>query len=465
MVLDAASRTLSPLPDVLSHGLVAVSTFGLLSFFCSTSLFFYLTWRIISWRRKAGVKVPLNQFLVLIYNLLLADIQQSLAFLLNISSLRNNGIMVGTPTCFAQGWFVSTGDLASSVFICAIAVHTFFSVVKESRPSTKSLYTGIACCWFFVYALGAIGPIVHGKDFYVRAGAWVHPLSLNSISSLLTPSQCWINSAFQNERLWLHYFWIFVAMFSTALIYTFIVLFLRRHSVTDNHLSNSPSTTTSPLHGATPLMILYPLIYTICTAPLAAGRIYALAGHSVSLGYFCAAGTMIACNGWLDVLLYASTRADIVFSEYPPGQETGIETFAFMGKGGGRMGTVTTIEANSLGETRGRERERCQVSRMGRRSRGGDSVENLYGLGNIGVKGEVTVTVDVLPRIYSEQGQYPSSQQQQQQYSSPYHPEYQQHPQHQRHGMGMGSQDRAAMQNPASASGSWDGRSSVKSTD
>jgi hypothetical protein len=178
MVLDSDSVTLSPLPDVLSHGLVAVSTFGLLSFFCSTSLFFYLTWRLISWRVKSGRNNPPNQFLLLIYNLLLADIQQALAFLLNISSLRNNGIMVGTPTCFAQGWFVSTGDLASSVFICTIAIHTWMSVVKDYRLPTPAFYCSIGALWTFVYLMAAIGPIVHGHDFYVRASAWVSPFSL-----------------------------------------------------------------------------------------------------------------------------------------------------------------------------------------------------------------------------------------------------------------------------------------------
>ena len=173
MKLDEASSTLSPLPDVLSHGLVAVSTFGLLSFFCSTSLFIFLTYRLISWRRKSGVKEPINQFLVLIYNLLLADIQQAVAFLLNISALRNNAILVGTPTCFAQGWFVSTGDLASSVFICSIAVHTFFSIVKDYRLPTKSFHCCIAAAWLFVYVMAAIGPALHGRDFYVRASAWV----------------------------------------------------------------------------------------------------------------------------------------------------------------------------------------------------------------------------------------------------------------------------------------------------
>ena len=173
MMLSANSQTLTPLPDVLSHGLVAVSTFGLLSFFCSTSLFLYLSFRLISWRHQSHQKAPINQFLFLIYNLLLADIQQALAFLLNISALKNNGIFVGTPTCFAQGWFVSTGDLASSVFICAIACHTFLGVVKDYRLPQSAFYVVIAGCWTFVYGMAILGPALHGREFYVRASAWV----------------------------------------------------------------------------------------------------------------------------------------------------------------------------------------------------------------------------------------------------------------------------------------------------
>jgi hypothetical protein len=202
------------------------------------------------------------------------------------------------------------------------------------------------------------------------------------ICKLTNILKCWINDAFSLERLWLHYFWIFIAMFSTSLIYAFIFLYLHRRSRKD------PVSRTRVPHGATPLMILYPFIYILCTAPLAAGRIYALAGHTVSLGFFCAAGTMIACNGWLDVLLYASTRSNIVFSEYPPGEDTGLETFAFMGNRH-RLGTVTTIEARG-------ERVASRLAKGPRRSNGGDSVENLYGLDHIGVKGEVTVTVDVV---------------------------------------------------------------------
>lgn len=153
MQLDSASSTLTPLPDVLRKGLVAVSTFGLLSFFCSSSLFIYLTYRLVSWQLKSGTNEPPNQFLILIHSLLLADIQQALAFLLNTSWLHNNGIVVGTSTCFAQGWFVSTGDLASSCFILAIALHTFFAVVKDYRLPKWAFYSCLVVTWIFVYVM------------------------------------------------------------------------------------------------------------------------------------------------------------------------------------------------------------------------------------------------------------------------------------------------------------------------
>ncbi|TAQ85518.1 hypothetical protein B7494_g6174 [Chlorociboria aeruginascens] len=373
--LNADSVTLSPLPGVLSHGLVAVSTFGLLSFCCSTSLFFYLSYRLISWR-KSGKEAPTNQFLILIYNLLFADIQQSLAFLLNINTLRNNAILVGTPACFAQGWFVSTGDLASSVFICAIAVHTFLAVVKEYRLPSKAFYSIIALLWTFVYVMAIIGPAKYGPSFYVRASAW-----------------CWINSQYDSERLWLHYFWIFAFMFGTILIYAIIFAFLQYRS-RSLQVDASVIHDASVMHGgATPLMILYPAIYTVCTVPLAAGRIAALAGHDISLGYFCFAGSMIACNGWLDVLLYASTRAEIVFSPYPPGEETGLETFAFMGKGH-KLGTTTTIHASNRKTDRERDGDIRLAERTRKGSFGSASAERLYGLDKIEVKGEIFITSD-----------------------------------------------------------------------
>lgn len=132
-------------------------------------------------------------------------------------------------------------------------------------------------------------------------------------------------------------------------------------------------------------MIAYPFIYTVCTTPLAAGRIYALQGNHVGLAYFCVAGAMIASNGWLDVLLYASTRRDIVFGETLVSENTGLETFAFYGKTH-RFGNTTTIQANA---PKAKRHER----KISTRERTSESVENLY-MGDITIKGEVSVKVE-----------------------------------------------------------------------
>lgn len=55
-----------------------------------------------------------------------------------------------------------------------------------------------------------------------------------------------------------------------------------------------------------------------------------MAGAQVPLGYFCFAGAIIACNGFFDCLLFGTTRNAIIFASVVDGQETGLETFAFL---------------------------------------------------------------------------------------------------------------------------------------
>lgn len=173
LTLPAESTRLSPLPSVVRQGLTAASTVAFISFFCSTGLFSFLSYRLWTWRRRSAVHET-NQFLILIYNLLFADIQQSLAFLINVTALKNDAVEVGTSTCWAQGWFISTGDLASSIFITAIAVHTFMSICRSYRLPTFYFYAAIGALWAFVYFATLIGIGVHaGDQYYVRAGAWV----------------------------------------------------------------------------------------------------------------------------------------------------------------------------------------------------------------------------------------------------------------------------------------------------
>ncbi|KAK2053346.1 integral membrane protein [Colletotrichum caudatum] len=386
--MDPESQTLAPLPDVLHRGLTAVSLFAFLSFVSTTILLFVLTYRLVSWYSAPEPRWPHragepstdavlaeemglpetmypddskkmetkrdapNQFLMLIYNLLLADIQQSIAFALNVSWVRRNAVVTESTTCWAQGWFVSTGDLASSAFITTIAVHTYLSVVRDYRLPTWAFWTMVGSVWFFVYALAAAGVIATNNGaaeggLYVRASAW-----------------CWINVRYEAMRLYLHYLWMFASFFVTAALYILVFNHIRRtdpslrlpsspndaassagkggrdlkSGQTDAHSrpgssngSHEVAPRSSPSHaGHHPAFLIYPVIYILCTAPLALGRVISMTGKQVPLDYFCFAGAMIASNGWLDVLLFSTTRHVIMFRASPGFEETGLNTFAFM---------------------------------------------------------------------------------------------------------------------------------------
>ncbi|KAI6716000.1 hypothetical protein JHW43_001497 [Diplocarpon mali] len=214
--------------------------------------------------------------------------------------------------------------------------------------------------------MGSLGPLIHGRNFYVRANAW-----------------CWINEAYPQERLWLHYVWICLAMLLTITFYLGIFIFL---ITVPNSYSAHKHRTELAHHGASPLMILYPLIHTFCTAPLAAGRIFSIAGGDVTLEYFVVAGAMIASNGWLDFILYVSTRRDIVLSEDPPSPITGLDTLMCFGMVDRGMGNTITIEACAP--------ERRNLWSWGQH-RGKKDEEQMISCGEIEAKREVILTVTV----------------------------------------------------------------------
>jgi len=174
-------------------GLAVVGSVALLSGVASAVLLAHLIFQVVRWSIKqaresssksastwaaAGSKrstAAPNQFLILIMNLLLADVQQAAAFVLNLEWVTYSLVDTSTATCWAQGWFVSVGDLSSSVFVVAIASHTYFAVVWGKQLSTRAFYSGIAALWGFSYGMALIGVgVTHarGQRAFTRAGAW-----------------------------------------------------------------------------------------------------------------------------------------------------------------------------------------------------------------------------------------------------------------------------------------------------
>ncbi|KAJ4286270.1 hypothetical protein N0V90_013304 [Kalmusia sp. IMI 367209] len=352
--LDADSATLTGIPGHIHQWLRAVVVLSFLSFISSVTLLGLLLFRLIQWQTKAK---RTNQFVILIFNLLIADVQQSLAFLLNIEWLRADSVVVGTATCYTQGWLISTGDLASGIWCFVIGLHTFASVVLDYRLSKRLFYSCIVLLWAFIYGIALIGVGMYGKDLYVRSGIW-----------------CWIHHDLQNLRLWLHYFWIFVFEFGNVFVYvTIYAILLTRISV--GYYTDAEARRVKAISN---LMVVYPMVYVICTIPLASARMSAMGGHPPSYARLCLAGAMITSNGWLDVLLYTLTRRIMVFSDEPPPDDNGINTFAtFWDEKARRFGGTWAVEAGNADQANRRDRN------LGSISVHNESEDDLVGANNI----------------------------------------------------------------------------------
>lgn len=78
-----------------------------------TALLAFITQRMVSWRKHYRQYVGYNQYVILIYNLLLADLQQSVAFSISFHWLKIDKILAPTGACFIQAWFLQIGDVSS----------------------------------------------------------------------------------------------------------------------------------------------------------------------------------------------------------------------------------------------------------------------------------------------------------------------------------------------------------------
>lgn len=117
-----------------------------------------------------SAEVATNPFLLLIYNLLLADMIQAASFSLSVSWLRYDATYSGSVTCWLQGWLSTTGKLSASACLVFASGLTYMTVVRGYRASPRALYISIGVVWLFTYVLAGAGvAITHNGR---RVGGW-----------------------------------------------------------------------------------------------------------------------------------------------------------------------------------------------------------------------------------------------------------------------------------------------------
>lgn len=293
--------SLSPLPADLRKGLVAPGLFGLLSVLSTGALLGFLIYRFVAWTNHYKSYIGYNQYVVLIMNLLIADLQQGISFMISFHWIHLDGILAPTRACFTQGFLLNLGDVSSGLFVFFIALHTFYSAVKGRKLPYRTFSLLVVMVWVLSLALTAIGPIMYRDKYFVRAGAW-----------------CWASSQYQMDRLALHYIWVFAVQFGTIITYALVLLHLRKTMNIILPVQRS-SKTYAKVDRAAKLMVLYPFFYIILTLPLSAGRMWSMAhgGANLPVWYACLAGTLISSCGLVDTLLYALTRRKLLSSSSP----------------------------------------------------------------------------------------------------------------------------------------------------
>lgn len=226
MGVNDEDTSLSPLPISYRRSQIGMAVVGTLSMVFSSCLFVHITYRLVTlwWTEReskrreeaAGVDLSLglserhylqtkaggssrpspnqnaagvsgdtsapvfkkrkapNPLLILIYNLIFADVGFSAAYMANFVWLGNDAIIVGSATCNVQGWLVSFGCLISSAFLVTLATYTYFIVIKGWRASSKLTVIHSVIIWALSILVTCLGVMfTRGEHYFVRQQFWV----------------------------------------------------------------------------------------------------------------------------------------------------------------------------------------------------------------------------------------------------------------------------------------------------
>lgn len=163
------------LSEVQRLGLRPLGVLACLSVLSSTGVVGFLTFRMIKSIPSRDFHLHRNQLIVLIYNLLWADLWQAFSFLFSFHWQSLDMILAPTNPCWTQAWFLHLGDIASGLFVLAIALHTYWRVFLGigRNLSHKTFVMCILGIWGFSVLMASLSPIMRGSDAFVRAGSWV----------------------------------------------------------------------------------------------------------------------------------------------------------------------------------------------------------------------------------------------------------------------------------------------------
>ncbi|KAJ5444027.1 uncharacterized protein N7458_007899 [Penicillium daleae] len=329
----AGSWIIDPLPSLQRTGLIVVSALATVSLIATFSLLCFFTYRFIFWKKYYKRYIGYNQYVVLMYNLALADFIQGLGFIVSLKWIAKDSLHAEDPACFLQGIWLQIGDPMSGLFVLAIALHTFMQVTMGRQLGHRTFVAIVVGLWVFGVILVIIPIALVGPHVWMPSVAW-----------------CWMTTQHPSLRLWTHYFWIFAAQFFNLVLYAIMFFQLRRRMSQSKILGQSYTESVRRLNRVVSYMVLYPIVYIVLTLPLSAGRMASVSGNSPSVAYFCVAGALMTLSGFCDTLQYTLTRKSIVLdSETRTKRDDGYYDLSRSGQKRTKQGNMHSMKSEDQG--------------------------------------------------------------------------------------------------------------------
>jgi hypothetical protein len=182
---SGGSWVIDPLPGLQRGGLIAVATLAMVSLAATFALLSFFTYRFIFWKKYYKRYIGYNQYVVLMYNLALADFIQGLGFIVSLRWISQDSLHATDAGCFLQGIWLQIGDPMSGMFVLAIALHTFMHVSLGRQLSHKVFVSVVVGLWVFGVILTVIPIAIYGRYVWVPSVAWVRLYSLPVFFHLL----------------------------------------------------------------------------------------------------------------------------------------------------------------------------------------------------------------------------------------------------------------------------------------
>ncbi|CAE6534489.1 unnamed protein product [Rhizoctonia solani] len=322
-------------------GLALIGAAGMLSAISTMILLGYIVWHsFLNKHRELPMVQGIRSFThsalgVFLISLLLSDLIQGAAFAINFKWAAD-GNMYPSAACTAQGSVSQVGDLGSAIWSLAISYYTFSLLFLFKKPPVWVTWAIFGLGWLTIIILPVVGPygienVGTRGPFYAISGAW-----------------CWVGDGYQLERFLYVYMWIFLSLGTSLVLYGLVYLRFSGHLVVENgklvwnkssngwsfgsFMMGTTSASTPTRQSAAPRppettqtngigkhlktiskrLMLYPLVYSIVTVPVAVCRIGTLAGWKPPFGLYIFAGITFSSSGITNVLLFIATRHSLL---------------------------------------------------------------------------------------------------------------------------------------------------------